>query len=180
MAKRKHDDDDVSVDFGFGKFSLGGLANGLEKLVNLAERLEERGGEIRKEGEIKFDSLKKDGKPLKGVFGLSVKTGLAGKPVVESFGNIRKTPKGPVVEDEREPMVDIFDEKKEIVIMAEMPGVGADDIKLDLKGDILEISARDGNRNYRKEILLSAPVVPESMKSNYNNGILEIKLDKQK
>ncbi|MEI6420771.1 MAG: archaeal heat shock protein Hsp20 [Lentisphaerota bacterium] len=179
MAKEtKNGDSGLNIDFGTGKLSLGGLFDGIGKLVELAEKLEASKGEIKKEGEINFGGLKKDGQPLKGVFGFSIKTATGGKQVVEPFGNIKKTPAGPVVEEEREPLIDIFDEKKEIVVMAEMPGVGKNDIKIDLKGDLLEISAKNANRNYRKEILLPAKVKSEDMTSAYNNGILEIRIKK--
>ncbi|MCX7002156.1 MAG: Hsp20/alpha crystallin family protein, partial [bacterium] len=77
-------------------------------------------------------------------------------------------------------LTDVFDEKKEIVIMAEMPGVGKNDIKIDLKGDILELSAKGDSRNYRKEILLSQKAKAEHMTHSFNNGILEIRIKKQK
>lgn len=163
------------VDFGIGKFSLGGLFDGLGKLVDLAKKLEEAGGEIKKEGEIDLSHLKEG---MKGVFGFSIKTATGGKPIVEKFGNIKTTPKGPKVEEEREPMTDVFDEKEEIVIIAEMPGVNANDIKLDLKEDLLDISAKTGDRKYQKEILLPAKVKAETMQSNYKNGILEIRIKK--
>ena len=179
MAKEtKKEDGGLNIDFGTGKLSLGGLFDGIGKLVELAEKLEAAKGEIRKEGEINFGGLKKDGKPLKGVFGFSIKTATGGKQTVEPFGNIKKTPAGPVVEEEREPLTDVFNEKKEIVIMAEMPGVSKNDIKIDLKGDILEISAKNESRNYRKEILLPAKGKSENMTSGYNNGVLEIRIKK--
>jgi len=115
---------------------------------------------------------------MKGVFGFSVKSAIGGKPIVESFGNIKKTSAGPTVDEEREPITDIFDEKEEIKIYAEMPGVNAEDIKLDLKEDILDISAQKGNRKYHKEVLLPAKVKPETLVSNYKNGMLEIKVVK--
>jgi len=115
---------------------------------------------------------------MKGVFGFSVKSAVGGKPVVEPFGNIKRTPKGPTVEEEREPMTDIFDEKEEIKLYAEMPGINEEDIKLDLKGDILDISAQSGDRKYHKEVLLPAKVKPETLISSYKNGMLEIKLEK--
>jgi HSP20 family protein len=115
---------------------------------------------------------------MKGVFGVSIKTAVGGKPIVESFGNVKKTPKGPTVEEEREPLTDVFDEEKEIRIYAEMPGVRQQDIKLEIKEDILDISAQTGDRKYHKEILLPAKVKAETMTSSYNNGILEIKVKK--
>jgi len=59
-----------------------------------------------------------------------------------------------------------------------MPGVKQEDIKLDLKEDILDISAQSGDRKYHKEILLPTKVQAETMTSFYNNGILEIKVKK--
>ena len=160
------------LDFDFG---IGGLFKGIEKLVDLAENLKEAGGEIKKEGEIDLSHLKEG---MKGVFGFSIKTAVGGKPIVEPFGNIKKTPKGPKVEEEREPIIDVFDEKEEIKVYAEMPGVSQEDIKLDLKGDILDISAQTGNRKYHKEILLPAKVKAETLTSSYKNGILEISIKK--
>jgi HSP20 family protein len=176
--ENKNKDGGPDIDFGIGKLSFGGLFDGIGKLVDLAAKLEAAKGEIKKEGKINFGGLKKDGKPLTGVFGFSIKTATGGESVVEPFGNIKKTPEGPVVEEEREPLTDVFDEKTEIVIMAEMPGVSKADIKLDLKGDILEISAKDGNRNYRKEILLPQKVKSGNLTSSYNNGILEVRIKK--
>lgn len=164
-----------SANFFGGDFGIGGLFKGIEKLVELAAELKEAGGEIRKEGEIDLSHLKKG---MKGVFGFSVKTMAGGKPIVEPFGNIKKTPKGPRVEEEREPITDVFDEKDEVRVYAEMPGVSQEDIKIDLKEDILDISARSGDRKYRKEVLLPAKVLAENLSSSYKNGILEIKIQK--
>jgi HSP20 family protein len=59
-----------------------------------------------------------------------------------------------------------------------MPGVNKDDIKLDLKEDILDIWAQTGDRKYHKEILLPSKVQAGTLVSSYNNGILEIKVKK--
>ena len=173
--KRPKGDEGLDFDFGIGKISLGGLFNGIEKLVDLAAELKKAGGEIKKEGEIDLSHLKEG---MKGVFGFSIKTAVGGKPIVEPFGNIKKTPKGPTVEEEREPISDVFDEKEEIRVYAEMPGVNQEDVKLDLKGDILDISAQTGDRKYHKEILLPAKVKAETITSSYKNGILEISIKK--
>jgi len=168
--KRDNKTEGVNIDFG-----LGGIFKGIERLVELSENLKKAGGEIKEEGEIDLSHLKKG---MKGVFGFSVKTATGGKPVVEPFGNIKKTPAGPIVDEEREPITDIFDEKEEIKIYAEMPGVNAEDIKLDLKDDILDISALAGDRKYHKELLLPAKAKSETLISSYKNGVLEIKITK--
>jgi len=170
INKKNEKDEDLGIDFG-----LGGLFKGIEKLIDLAADLKEAGGEIKKEGEIDLSNLKKG---MKGVYGFSIKTMTGGRPVVESFGNIKKTPKGPTVEEEREPLTDVFDEKEEVRVYAEIPGVNEEDIKLDLKGDILDILAKSGDRKYHKEILLPAKVKSETLISSYKNGILEVKIRK--
>ena len=175
MKKKANKEEGLDLDFGIGKLSLGGLFKGIEKLVDLAAEVKEAGGEIKKEGEIDLSHLKPG---MKGVFGFSVKTAVGGKPIVEPFGNIKKTPKGPTVEEEREPITDIFDEKEEVVIMAEMPGVNEEAITVDLRGDILEIVAVSKERKYRKEVLLPAKVKPETLTHSYKNGILEVRIKK--
>ena len=172
---KKKEEKGFDIDFGIGKLSLGGLFEGIEKLVDLAGDLKEAGGEIKKEGEIDLSHLKEG---MKGVFGFSIKTAVGGKPVVEPFGNIKKTPKGPKVEEEREPITDVFNEKEEVVIMAEMPGIDEDAITVDLKGDILEIRAVSKDRKYQKELLLPVKVKSETLTKNYKNGILEIRIKK--
>ena len=168
--EKKRKEEGVGFDFG-----IGGLFKGIEKLIDLAQELKEAGGEIKKEGEIDLTHLKEG---MKGVFGFSIKTMAGGKTTVEPFGNIKKTPKGPTVEEEREPITDVFDEEDEIHIYAEIPGVKEEDIKLDLREDILDISAQSGERKYHKEVLLPGKVKAETMNSTYKNGILEIKIKK--
>ncbi len=173
--KDKKEEEGLDIDFGIGKLSLGGLFKGIEKLVDLAADLKEAGGEIKKEGEIDLTRLKEG---MKGVYGFSIKTAVGGKPIIETFGNIKKTPEGPTVTEEREPLIDVFDEKSEILIIAEIPGVSEDGVLVDLKGDILEISAAGKNRRYRKEILLPVQVKKEALSYTYKNGVLEVRIKK--
>ena len=171
------DDDkkkDKKDEAAFELFGLGGLFKGIEKLVELAGTLEEKGG-ISKEGELNLDHIKKG---MKGVYGFTINTAVGGSPKVETFGNIKKTPEGPKVNEEREPITDIFDEKDEIVVIAEMPGIDDKDIKIDLKEDILEISAVSTSRTYRKEILLPVKLLKSNLSNKFTNGILEIRIKK--
>jgi HSP20 family protein len=171
--KEEEKDEGVTVDFG-----LGGLFKGLGNLIDTATRLAEKGEELSKTGEISFSGLEKIKglKDLKGVYGVRVRTMADGSPSVEPFGNIKKTPKGPVVEEVREPIVDVFDDPEAIHIVAEMPGIQKKDINIEIKGDILNISAEGQNRQYQKEVLLSRSAKAEDMSWTYKNGVLDIKI----
>lgn len=174
-GKKQTEKENKNFNFDLGQLGLGSLFAGIENLVNLAQKLKEAGGEIKKEGEIDLSHIKEG---MNGIFGVSIRTVMGSKPIVEQFGNIKKTPKGPVVEEEREPITDVFNEKTEIRIYAEMPGVSKEDIKIELKGDVLNIYAQNKNRKYRKEILLPEKVKTETFTSNYKNGVLSINIKK--
>ena len=170
--KKKEEEKKAGINFGIG---LGGIFEGIGNLIESVSRIAEEGkGVVEKAGEIK--GL---GDKAKGVYGFTIRTLAGGESKVEPFGNIKKTPKGPVVEEEREPIVDVFDEKDHILVVAELPGVEEPDVKTEMKDDILNISAQKGERKYKKEVLLPSKVEAEPMSSTYKNGILEIKLKKQ-
>jgi HSP20 family protein len=164
---------------GGGGFGLGDLFRGIGDLVEFLKEMEAEGKtEVNRTGELRGGGRLKD---LRGVYGFSVKVGLGGIPTVETFGNIRKGEEGAVVEELREPLADVFDEEETVRVIAELPGVEAPDIQVELKDDILTIRAegRDrlagqAGRKYQKEILLPAKGKPESLKTAYRNGILEI------
>ena len=164
---------EVEIDFGAGKIGFGGIFKGLGNLIELASKMNEEG--VNKSGEIK--GLPRD---MKGVYGFKISTLGGGKPVIETFGNVKETSKGPVVEEVREPMVDIFDEKEHILVIVELPGVTKDKIKIEVNGDILNLSTADKGRQYAKEILLPHKVNSDTVKTSYKNGILEITLEKLK
>lgn len=160
----------------FEFLGLGGLFKGIEKLIDMAGQVtDNEGKEIRKEGIIDLEHLKKG---TKGVYGFTIKSVVGGGSKVETFGNIKKTPEGPKVEEEREPITDVFNEESEMIIIAEMPGMAEQEISIELKEDILEISASSKIRKYRKEVLLPEKGMTENLTSTYNNGILEIRIKK--
>ncbi len=151
---------------------LGGLTNLIEKLGELAETGKE------------LHELKQFGKEggIQGVYGFTIRSGLGGEQSggvkVEPFGNVQKdeTTGRATVREVMEPPVDVFEEPDHVLVVAEMPGVGPDDVHVDLKDDILTISAGRGPKKYRKEILLPSSFAAEAMTQTCRNGILEIKL----
>jgi HSP20 family protein len=160
----------VTFDLGFG-----GLFKGLGDFIDLLGEMAETGQEeVTRSGEFRVKGL---GDQARGVYGFSVRTGIGGIPRVERFGNIRTTEEGPVVAEVREPLVDLFDEEQEIVIVAELPGVGQGEIHVEVQEDILSLET-SGERKYAKEILLPEAVDAATLQKAYKNGILELRLKK--
>jgi len=114
------------------------------------------------------------------VYGYSVKIGPDGKPEIREFGNVKPSRLGPQVKEEREPLVDIIETNGEVHIVAELPGVEKRDIKLHGTEDTLSISVDTPQHKYHKEIALPAKVKVKEAKTEYKNGVLEIKLPKIK
>ena len=167
--KRTRQEEGIRVNFG-----LGGLFKGIGNFIDLlSEMVEEGEEEVSRTGEFKVKGLDQ----ARGVYGFSVRMGLGGTPTVEHFGNIRATDEGPVVAEEREPLVDVFDEGELILVVAELPGVDKDDIQIEVQDDILSLSAT-GERKYAKELLLPSLVDADTMETTYHNGILEVRLRK--
>lgn len=158
---------------------LGGLGSLIDQLGKLAEQAEQAGGELTKTGEFNVGSDKR----LKGVYGFSVTSGLGEKGVkVEPFGNIRRDEEAGqvVVQEIREPMVDMFDEPEHLLIVAEVPGIMEEDVQLELHDDIMILAAEKGEMKYRKEVLLPASFSSDMMSFSCRNGILEIRIIKEK
>jgi len=180
---------EVDLDLGFGGL-FKGLGDFLEVLSDKMEAFEQmdtsgaaprasggrmpRGAPPTRTGQFKVKGL---GDKAQGVYGLSFRTLADGVPKVERFGNIRRTEDGPVVADVREPLVDLFDEADEIVLVAEMPGANEEDVTVELHDDVLVLETT-GERKYAREVLLPAAVDAASLRKTFRNGILELKLKK--
>lgn len=92
------------------------------------------------------------------------------------------------------PYVDVVDRGNDIVVTADMPGVDKKDIRINVSGNMLDISAerkieqeqsekgyvrreRSYSRFYRS-IRLPAAVDKSNAKASFNNGVLEVTLPK--
>ena len=131
------------------------------------------GGKVREVGPI--------------VYGYSMTIGPDGKPNVREFGNIKSSFAGregfhqqPSLSAEREPLVDISSTDKEVKVVVEMPGIKKENIKINAYVNSLEITSTAPERKYHKVIELPTEADIETVKSTYNNGILEVILNKKK
>jgi len=116
------------------------------------------------------------------VYGYSMTIGPDGKPVIREFGNVKPSLKGfkPSldIKMEREPLVDVFSEDGVVKVVAELPGVEKQDIRLHATEKTLTISVDTPQRKYYKELELPTRIDPKTAKSVYRNGVLEVTLKK--
>ena len=114
------------------------------------------------------------------VWGYSVKIGPDGKPVVRKFGNVDAFPNmlggGVSVKGEREPLVDVIKGTEEVRIVAEVPGVNKEDLKVSADEGSVTIESVTGEPRYHKRIELGDQIDPRTARSTYKNGILEVTL----
>jgi HSP20 family protein len=124
------------------------------------------------------------------VYGYSMTVGPDGRPRVKEFGNARSlfgqrgisagtagtaTIGKPLTAGEIEPLSDITTTDKDIKVVVEMPGIDKKNIKISAYDSSVEISTTNtSERKYRSVIELPPEADTETVKSTYNNGILEI------
>ena len=126
------------------------------------------------------------------VYGYTMTVGPDGIPKVREFGNVKSvngltgrtrlgetTGTNQEVTSEREPLVDVNTTDGEVKVVLEMPGVKKEDIKINAFDGSVEVIANNHQRKYHKTVELPQDANVETVKSTYNNGILEITFNKK-
>jgi HSP20 family protein len=82
------------------------------------------------------------------------------------------------IKDEvREPLTDVFEDKDNVKLFVELPGVEKDDIQLNITNGHVEIKAK----NFYKTVdLPTKDVESDKTTANYKNGVLEVTIPKTK
>lgn len=76
------------------------------------------------------------------------------------------------------PLIDVFHSEDYITVVAELKGFRRENIRIEVEGQRLTLSAKAPNRKFYKALSLPNKVLPESLRINYKNGVLEIHLKK--
>ena len=78
------------------------------------------------------------------IYGFNFILGPQGKPIIDSFGNLKKEPLSgkTKVDKTREPLVEVYEEGELIIVIAEMPGVVKEDIELKATNRSLTITTK--------------------------------------
>lgn len=115
-------------------------------------------------------------------YGWSYKKEPGKPPEIREFGNVRPTLGGRRLEltqaAEREPVVEIEERANEYLVEAELPGVKAENIDLDVSQNTLKIKAAD-TRKYATEVRFDEPVDPNKIDAEYKDGMLRVTLQKR-
>ncbi len=112
------------------------------------------------------------------IYGYSINIDENGKAEINEFGNIKAdSDENLEVTESREPLIDLIDGKNSIAVVIEIPGVEKSDIKIEIKESKLVVSTTN-SKNYYKEIPLESKIISSSARAKYNNGILEIIINK--
>jgi len=111
-------------------------------------------------------------------YGFSVTIGPDGVPRIKEWGNIRPGPVRPMISETVEPFTDIIEEEDVIKVIIDMPGVEKEDIKVEATERSVTVSAERGERKYYKKVNLPKPIIPETARAQYKNGVLTITMKK--
>lgn len=119
----------------------------------------------------KNNPFNKEGR-LDKIFPKNVKVG--SRPYMRRYGEHK--PSGKLVLKEPAPLIDVFRNGDEVVIVAEIKGFRRENIKIQIENQRLILSAWNPTGKFYKVLSLPCKVTPETMRTNYKNGVLEIRL----
>lgn len=119
-------------------------------------------------------------------YGYTMTVGPDGKPIVREYGNVRPGLAGgadaggadaggmPALRDGLQAETIVDDKERVLKLVAEMPGVEKEDVKIVVDGDAVSIDADRGKKSYHAKVPLDQKVDRGTAKATYRNGILEL------
>jgi HSP20 family molecular chaperone IbpA len=148
------------------------------ELNDILEKI--KSGRIKGTWEIKqIDEPGVDGYIIQGRFGpdessdpLEPLKPLKRRPMPERPLEVPKN----ALQENREPLTDIFEEENAIKIYVELPGEKKSDIQLNMTPDGLEVKTKKFHKTLD---LPSKNVAVDTLSSDYKNGVLEITIQKK-
>jgi HSP20 family protein len=144
------------------------LYDELERLGDLIDETMQKAFQNSKDKPTKRNRLK----------GFSLKIAPDRKPRILEFNNCQSPQAESEVSNNPEPLVDIIEEGKTMVVLAALPGVNKDDIDLRLTENCLTFSVDTPDFEWYDELKLPARVDLKSANASYKNGVLEVKMKK--
>ncbi len=81
--------------------------------------------------------------------------------------------------EEKQPIVDVFEEDEYVIVLAELPGMNEKDVNMNVGEDFVTITAENDIRKYLEKIKLPASITEDPVKFIYKNNILQARLKKR-
>lgn len=147
-----------------------GILNGLANLVDRLGELAEKGERLKRSGDFQV------GPDGRGRWNVGVRVGSAdsaGTAAPSGAPSAQPRPERPA----REPLIDCFDEGDGVLVVAEMPGVGIDDIAVRVEGRTLALSAETRTQRWAARCELPTACVGAPTIA-CNNGVVELRFTK--
>lgn len=111
------------------------------------------------------------------IHGFNVNIDSEGNARIKEFGGYPKYKKK--YKTEREPVVDVIEDKNDVSVTVEIPGVEKEDVDLRIVDNIFEIKVYDPKNRFHKKIALPCKVKPKSTEAVFNNGLLDVVIKKE-
>ena len=112
--------------------------------------------------------------------GFSIKIGPDGKPRIRELNDLRSLQDEKEASDDLEPLVDLIEDEGTVVVLVALPGVNKDDLDLRVTANCLTVSVDTAEFEWYDEFKLPVRVKSKSARASYKNGVLEVKLEKEK
>lgn len=121
-----------------------------------------------------------EGSPLKGVVHSRVRVGPASAgSASRAQSSARKSPPMDVgVPEARDLLMDVIEDGDDFIVTCELPGVVEDQLSISIHGAELTVQST-GEQAFHGKLTLSSAVLSEPVSQHLNNGILELRLQRQ-
>jgi HSP20 family protein len=110
-------------------------------------------------------------------YGYTMYQGPDGIPHVREYGNAVGEFSPRLDSSVSEPFTDVVKDGNDVIVTVELPGAKKEDIILEGTDKALSIKVDTEYKNYSKTVALPCEVSQDSAKAEYNNGILEVRLE---
>jgi HSP20 family molecular chaperone IbpA len=76
------------------------------------------------------------------------------------------------------PVVDVFENKDEVLLVADLPGVNTDGLRVDVEEERLVIEGRRGDWDYRRAFVMPDGIERDKIAAELKDGVLRLHLPK--
>ena len=92
--------------------------------------------------------------------------------------SLKSLPYAPNLINEREPLIDLFEEEDIITVLAELPGVDENEVIVNVAEKSITLTVKNKMKEYLKIIPLPTIINKDPVKYMYKNNILQVILEK--